>query len=120
MAKPESRETAIKKMAEALFKGAKLLSETCPKCGSPLMEIEGKKICYVCMEEEKPVETERPPLDEVEADLLRFIRDSTSMLKNMRDTREAIEVLRCILVAVAALKAVKSLKKLENVEESGN
>ncbi len=113
MVKAKSREAAIKKMAEALFKGAKLLSETCPKCGSPLMEVEGRKICYVCMEEEEPRRVEKPSLEGIEESILQFMSDLSSMLRSVRDIHEATEILRCILVASSTLKAVKALKELE-------
>ncbi len=113
MAKVKSRETAIKKMAEALFKGAKLLSETCPKCGSPLMEVDGRKVCYVCMEEEKSRKVEKPSLENIEKSILQFMSDLSSMLRSVRDVREAMEILRCILVASSTLRAIKALKELE-------
>lgn len=47
-------ETRMKKddeiMAEYLLKGGKMLSKTCPVCGSPLFEVKGETICVVCRE----------------------------------------------------------------------
>jgi UPF0148 protein len=37
-------------MAEYLLKGGKMLSTTCPVCGSPLFEVKGETICVVCRE----------------------------------------------------------------------
>ncbi|HDM92458.1 MAG TPA: hypothetical protein ENG69_03585 [Candidatus Korarchaeota archaeon] len=36
------------KLAEALKRGWKMLSETCPNCGSPLFQAGGEVICAVC------------------------------------------------------------------------
>lgn len=36
------------KLAEALKRGWKMLSETCPKCGSPLFQAGGEVVCAVC------------------------------------------------------------------------
>lgn len=35
-------------MAEYLLSGAKMLAELCPKCGAPLFEVKGKRMCVVC------------------------------------------------------------------------
>ncbi|KQC05109.1 MAG: hypothetical protein APR53_02485 [Methanoculleus sp. SDB] len=37
-------------MAEYLLKGGKMLSTTCPVCGSPLFEVKGETVCVVCRE----------------------------------------------------------------------
>lgn len=38
----------MKRMADALRKGAKMLSETCPLCGSPIFEMKGELWCLRC------------------------------------------------------------------------
>jgi UPF0148 protein len=35
-------------MTGYLLNGGKMLSEICPKCGAPLFEVKGKKMCVVC------------------------------------------------------------------------
>jgi UPF0148 protein len=35
-------------MTEYLLNGAKMLSEPCPVCDSPLFDVKGKKMCVVC------------------------------------------------------------------------
>lgn len=42
----------IKKMADALRRGAKMLTEVCPVCNSPLFDVKGEMRCVVC---DKPV-----------------------------------------------------------------
>jgi len=49
---PGKGEEAIKRMADALRSGAKMLSEVCPVCNSPLFEIKGEMRCIAC---DKPV-----------------------------------------------------------------
>ena len=46
------REDAVKRMADALRSGAKMLPEVCPVCSSPLFEIKGEMRCITC---DKPV-----------------------------------------------------------------
>ncbi|NYT05140.1 MAG: hypothetical protein GKC04_02020 [Methanomicrobiales archaeon] len=38
-------------MAEYLLKGGKMLSATCPACGSPLFDVKGETLCVVCLEQ---------------------------------------------------------------------
>ncbi len=47
-----SDEDYIRKMSDALRSGAKMLSEICPVCNSPLFEIGGELRCIRC---DKPV-----------------------------------------------------------------
>jgi len=46
------REDVVKRMADALRSGAKMLSETCPICGNPLFDVKGEMRCIAC---DKPV-----------------------------------------------------------------
>lgn len=58
----ESREDErVRKIAAAIKSGAKLRTEQCPVCGSPLVEIKGEVRCVVC---DRPVVIVR---DEAEA-----------------------------------------------------
>ncbi|HJJ29588.1 MAG TPA: autoantigen p27 domain-containing protein [Methanocorpusculum sp.] len=40
-------------MTEYLLNGAKMLSELCPICESPLFEVKGKKMCVICANTQK-------------------------------------------------------------------
>lgn len=52
-------------MADYLLKGGKMLSKTCPNCGSPLFEYINEELCVVCKERglagEKSKRTPVPP-----------------------------------------------------------
>ncbi len=54
-------EERVRKIAAAIKSGAKLKTELCPLCGSPLVEIKGEVRCVVC---DRPVVIVR---DEAEA-----------------------------------------------------
>jgi len=71
-----------RKLAEALLKGWKMLSETCPVCGSPLFETaSGEVMCAVCgtkvilvgSEEEVKVEEQKLVMERVMGDLIRHV-----------------------------------------------
>ncbi|NWF94655.1 MAG: hypothetical protein HXY34_00775 [Candidatus Thorarchaeota archaeon] len=44
----DEQQTAVKKMAELLRKGATMLAEACPKCGLPLMKVGETIYCATC------------------------------------------------------------------------
>lgn len=46
------REDAVKRLADALRSGAKMLPEACPVCGNPLFDVKGEMRCVAC---DKPV-----------------------------------------------------------------
>ncbi|MEM0017290.1 MAG: Sjogren's syndrome/scleroderma autoantigen 1 family protein [Candidatus Korarchaeum sp.] len=71
-----------KKMAEALLKGWRMLSETCPVCGSPLFETSGGEVtCAVCgakvilveSEEQAGIEEQRIALERVMSSLVKML-----------------------------------------------
>ncbi|MEM1517609.1 MAG: Sjogren's syndrome/scleroderma autoantigen 1 family protein [Halobacteria archaeon] len=46
------REDVVKRLADALRSGAKMLPEACPVCGNPLFDVKGEMRCVAC---DKPV-----------------------------------------------------------------
>ena len=46
------REDVVKRLADALRSGAKMLPEACPVCGNPLFDVKGDIRCVAC---DKPV-----------------------------------------------------------------
>lgn len=47
-------------MAEYLLGGAKMLADLCPKCGAPMFEVKGNRMCVVCAEKAATPQTETP------------------------------------------------------------
>lgn len=41
-------ESAVRKMAELLRKGASMLAQPCPNCGSPLLKMDDRIYCVSC------------------------------------------------------------------------
>ncbi|MEM1520965.1 MAG: Sjogren's syndrome/scleroderma autoantigen 1 family protein [Candidatus Korarchaeum sp.] len=77
-----SEDDRSKKMAEALLKGWRMLSETCPVCGSPLFETSGGEVtCAVCgakvilveSEEQAGIEEQRIALERVMSSLVKML-----------------------------------------------
>lgn len=75
-------EERSKRLAEALLKGWKMLSDNCPVCGSPLFETPGGEVvCAVCgtrvilvgSEEEVKVEEDKLVIERIMRDLIRHL-----------------------------------------------
>ncbi len=47
-------------MAEYLLGGAKMLADLCPKCGAPMFDVKGNRMCVVCAEKAATSQTETP------------------------------------------------------------
>lgn len=57
--KKDNKDLAVKRSAEALLKGAKMLGYACPVCHNPLYEYPSKQVrCVVCDKEVKIVSSE--------------------------------------------------------------
>lgn len=78
--KNPSDDDRSKKMAEALLKGWRMLTESCPICGSPLFETGGGEVtCAVCgakvilveSEEQAGVEEQKLALERIMSSLVR-------------------------------------------------
>ncbi|MHA1626513.1 MAG: Sjogren's syndrome/scleroderma autoantigen 1 family protein [Candidatus Asgardarchaeia archaeon] len=105
------RDAVIKKMAEMLKKGGKMLGENCPRCGTPLFEIDGEKVCPSCgkITEEKVVE-KREDLsvlyDKLVRKLISFL-DSLSPLEDPSYNLKVIEVLSNLIIKLRMLEKGK-------------
>ncbi len=54
------------KMGDMLLKGAKMLSEHCPNCKSPLFQYEGNKVCAVCTPKQQTQQTQQTQKEAVQ------------------------------------------------------
>lgn len=92
-----SEDERSKRMAEALLKGWKMLSEVCPVCGSPLFETGGGEvICAVCgtkvilveSEEQAGIEEQRLAVERVMGALSKILeREVISMGKEIDENK---------------------------------
>lgn len=120
-------------MADYLLKRGKMLSKTCPDCGSPLFDYHGEVFCVVCRErgEEKEIAKDRSEVLEkavkkhikhmdvsaaagpdeyglVEDELVSLIIEFCRRIKAEKDTEECLVLMKCIEKGVSALKILRS------------
>ncbi len=104
-----------KKLAEALLKGWKMLSETCPVCGTPLFrKPSGEVICPVCgtrvilvsSDEEGRIERTKLVLAGVMEDLVRALEGEVMDLRE--GEVESLDRINKILEALERLVRINS------------
>jgi UPF0148 protein len=96
-------DSSVKKMAELLRRGATMLAQSCPQCGSPLMQVEDDIYCATCDRRIIIAEDDR----EAEAKAVKV------MLPQLRET--LIRKLSSITDEIEATNDVEALTKLANL-----
>jgi UPF0148 protein len=109
-------EGSMKEMAELLRKGASMLSESCPICGTPLFKLRsGEVICPNC---NRPIRYVEPDEDtarisqkgSLEATIMRKITEVQRMLEDEKDPQRIRETTSTL---ISLLEAMDKVKKLE-------
>ncbi|ACX71960.1 Sjogrens syndrome scleroderma autoantigen 1 [Methanocaldococcus vulcanius M7] len=108
----------IKTLSVELLKGAKMLSTHCSKCGSPLLEKNGKIYCPIC---EKSLNTKRYKKENKNEENLHFkdelnldkviISKISYLSKKLEDEEEVIRIKE---IAEALSVLIKIKEKLSN------
>ncbi len=114
---PTEKKKALQRMSELLRAGAVMLSETCPKCGSPLFKLKsGEIVCpihgrvvVVRTDEELSRVTVAGVLDSLENTIIRQLeRVKASVEKS--SIEEVHENLRIMLMLLDALERIEKIK----------
>ena len=122
------RDKAVRRSAELLKHGAKMLSLQCPICGSPLFKLKNGEIVCPIHGKVHVVTDEKEVVEEVSKDILAVIMEKVvSKLKLMasdmmidRTPREEADYAEAFLSWLKVLEKIRDLRKKERVkEESG-
>jgi UPF0148 protein len=108
-------EGSIKKMGELLRQGARMLSDTCPECGTPLFQLSGGDvICPMC---NRPVRYVKGDADlqteahreRLEGSLRRKIDEIQKRLDEEDDPAAMVELTDTLMKLMEALDRAKKL-----------
>ncbi len=113
----ERDDSPIKKMAELLRRGATMLAESCPQCGSPLLKVGDDIYCATCdrriiiVDSDEEVETQavKVLIPQLRETLIRKLSSLTSVLEDETDP-ESLTKLANLMVLL-----LRALHKLENM-----
>lgn len=118
-------------MADYLLKRGKMLSKTCPDCGSPLFDYHGEVFCVVCRERNMEKESSKNEsevreiavkkhimdlsaaagpdnLGLIEDELVSVIIEFCRRVKAEKDAEECLLLMKCIEKGASALKILRS------------
>jgi len=108
-------EGSMKEMAELLRKGASMLSESCPECGTPLFRLKsGEVTCPSCNRPVRMVKGDATK-DEVaqqgglEATIRKKMGEVQAELENEKDHAKMREITSTLMALLDALEKVKRL-----------
>ncbi|MBC7114519.1 MAG: hypothetical protein PWR13_1094 [Archaeoglobi archaeon] len=103
----------MKKIVEALEKGATLLAEHCEKCGAPLLRKDNRVFCVICEEEEKKEKEEKEGGEERVITLEEILNDLIlRMMKILREEEDPEKAMKSLLVIEKSLSLIERLKNL--------
>lgn len=122
MSDKTDRETIIKKSAELLRAGARMLPEQCPSCGSPLFQLKtGETVCpvhgkvYIIRKEEEVVQVSLDSaLMRLEDKALKRISLLLNEIENLGETPSVAE-LRLLKIIEEWLKIVHTSRKIKTL-----
>lgn len=112
-------ESSVKKMAELLRRGATMLAQSCPQCGSPLMQVEEDVYCATCDrrivfaddDEEAEAQAVKVMLPQLRETLIRKLSSITDEIESTNDV-ESLTKLANLMVML-----LQALHKLENMTD---
>lgn len=109
----------MKEMAELLRSGAKMLSHSCPECGSPLFQLKSgeiwcarcqKRVVIVAEDEDESAATRELLWDSLERTLVEKLSSVNSLLSAEAEPakmRELAEVVSVLLASVDRLRRIR-------------
>ncbi|MHA1958888.1 MAG: Sjogren's syndrome/scleroderma autoantigen 1 family protein [Candidatus Thorarchaeota archaeon] len=110
----------VKKMGELLRRGATLLAQACPQCGSPLLKVGEDVYCATCDRRIVIVQSE----DEVDAQAVKLILPELreTLLTKMKSLNEIIEtednVEELTKLANLMILLLQAMQKLQGLSDN--
>ncbi len=109
----------MRRMADALRSGAKMLADVCPVCNSPLFEIKGQIWCLKCDKRVIRVSSEEEieetftgiTLNELVKTLTTKIEEVNIALKRAADPKEVKDLTKTLIGLLKALELASNLRK---------
>ncbi len=111
-------DTSVKKMAELLRRGATMLADACPQCGSPLFKVSDdiycvrcdRRVVYADSDEEVETQAVRTLIPELRTTLIAKLNAMNELVESESDI-EALTKLANLMVLL-----LQSLHSLENMK----
>jgi UPF0148 protein len=108
-------EGSMKEMGGLLRRGARMMSEACPECGTPLFRLKsGEIVCPSCNRPVKIIKGDEAPeslapRSSLEASLRRKIAEVQAMMEDEKDAARIREYTDTLVALLGALEKAKNL-----------
>ncbi|MHA2377968.1 MAG: Sjogren's syndrome/scleroderma autoantigen 1 family protein [Candidatus Thorarchaeota archaeon] len=114
---PGENEVSIKKMAELLRRGATMLAESCPQCGSPLLKVGDDIYCATCdrrvviveSDDEAEAEAVKVLLPKLRETLIRKLSTLTNVLESEDNPEELTKIANLMVLLLQALHRLENI-----------
>ncbi len=111
-------DASVKKMGELLRRGATMLADACPQCGSPLFKIEDDIYCVRCdrrvvyAESDEEVETQavRTLIPELRKTLIDKLKALNELVESENDIEALTKLANLILLLLQSLHGLENMK----------
>ncbi len=118
----DKTDASIKKMAELLRRGATMLAQACPQCGSPLFKVGNDTYCATCdrrivvVRSGQEVEAPAPNtvISQLRETLLRKLKDVNELVESENDIEALTKLARLVVLLLQALHRLESMSRVEN------
>ena len=116
---PSTDDPPVKKMAELLRRGATMLADACPQCGSPLLKVGDdiycahcdRRIVYADSDEEVESQSVKVLIPELRETLLRKLRSLNELVENENDTESLTKLANLMVLLLQALHNLERMNK---------
>lgn len=111
-------DTSVKKMADLLRRGATMLADACPQCGSPLFKVDDDIYCVRCdrrivyAESDEEVETQavRILIPELKETLIGKLKVLNELVESETDVEALTKLANLMVLLLQSLHGLENLK----------
>lgn len=116
----DKNDASIKKMAELLRRGATMLAQACPQCGSPLFKVGNDTYCAMCdrriviMRSDQKVETpaDNMMISQLKETLIRKLKNVNELVESENDVESLTRLARLMVLFLQALHRLESMSRV--------
>jgi UPF0148 protein len=112
-------DVSIKKMAELLRRGATMLAESCPQCGSPLFKVGAdiycakcdRRIVYAKSDEEVETQAVKTLIPELRVTLIAKLKVLNELVESENDIEKLTRVANLMVLLLQSLHHLETMKE---------
>lgn len=111
-------DTSVKKMAELLRRGATMLADACPQCGSPLFKVRDdiycvrcdRRVVYADSDEEVETEAVRTLIPELRTTLIAKLNALNELVESESDIEALTKLANLMVLLLQSLHGIENMK----------